>query len=450
MAKQKKETLQIVELRVENVMGLRAVEIHPESGKPIVLGGANGAGKSSILNSIVFAVGGEKNIPAKPIRDGEKDAEAMIDFGRFVVRRKMTAKGRYLEVTSKDGARYPSPQKMLDGFLGDAGVDLLDLLGKKPKDLATLIARARGVEDALNENAEMRNEIAAERHDAKKERDALKARIDAIVLPEIDPYPTAAIDVDALGEELANALQYDAQMSKLEQARSDLDIERERMDDHHRQKMDEIGDRITQLREQIKALEEEQTIREQQHKEEIDAHDEKTFAADRELSERAKKEFRPIATIREEIQSASTVNAAIEAAKRKTELETELSGNARYIARCEKRIEETDATRGEIIESMDIGIKGLAIEDNALHVDGIPFDQLSQSERIRVCVALAVKIDPTMRVLLLRDGSLLDDESMGEVIALAKKHRFQLWIERVGTGDEVSIVIHEGKIEEIR
>ena len=90
----------IIKLSAENVMGVKAVEISPD-GAVIVIGGKNGQGKSSVLNSIMMALGGKKAIPRKPIRDGEKKAEIMVELDEVNVYLRFTNDGKpYLRVTS--------------------------------------------------------------------------------------------------------------------------------------------------------------------------------------------------------------------------------------------------------------------------------------------------------------------------------------------------------------
>ncbi len=87
------EPLKIIELRVENVMGLKAAALRPD-GTHVIVGGKNMAGKSSLLNSIMFALGGEDAIPPKPVREGETTAKVTLDLGPFTVQRHWTESGR--------------------------------------------------------------------------------------------------------------------------------------------------------------------------------------------------------------------------------------------------------------------------------------------------------------------------------------------------------------------
>ena len=80
--------------------------------------------------------------------------------------------------------------------------------------------------------------------------------------------------------------------------------------------------------------------------------------------------------------------------------------------------------------------------------NGLPFSQASTAEQLRVSVAIGLALNPQLRVLLIRDGSLLDDDSMKMVAKMAAKADAQVWIERVEIDGQVSVVIEDGAIKD--
>ena len=70
------------------------------------------------------------------------------------------------------------------------------------------------------------------------------------------------------------------------------------------------------------------------------------------------------------------------------------------------------------------------------------------SARLRVGIALAMKSNPRLRVLRIRDGSLLDDASMATVAEMAEANDFQVWIERVDTSGRVGFVVEDGSVRD--
>ena len=110
-----KHGLKIVKLQIENVQKIKAVEITPESNV-IEVTGKNGAGKTSILDSIMMALGGEKVIPEKPIREGTRKGKVIVDLEKFKITRSFTPSGGTIKVESAEGAAFKSPQSLLNSF----------------------------------------------------------------------------------------------------------------------------------------------------------------------------------------------------------------------------------------------------------------------------------------------------------------------------------------------
>ena len=91
-------------------------------------------------------------------------------------------------------------------------------------------------------------------------------------------------------------------------------------------------------------------------------------------------------------------------------------------------------------------VVGLGFNDNGVTFNGVPFSQASSAEQLRVSVAMGLALNPTLRVVLIRDGSLLDDDSLAMVATMAAEKDSQVWIERVGHGEETSVVIEDGAV----
>src|SRR5512138_480602 len=115
----------ITKLEVTNFKRIRAIEIEP-SGAIVQVRGRNGAGKSSCLDAIAAALGGEKLAPAEPIRRGTDCAVIRVELDDgTVVERRWTASGSTLKLMSKEGAKFDKPQKRLDDLIGRLSFDPL-------------------------------------------------------------------------------------------------------------------------------------------------------------------------------------------------------------------------------------------------------------------------------------------------------------------------------------
>ena len=111
-------------------------------------------------------------------------------------------------------------------------------------------------------------------------------------------------------------------------------------------------------------------------------------------------------------------------------------------------IEQIDEARVNALAAAEFPVPGLSIgEDGSCLYNGIPFDQVSDAERLTISVAIAMASNPKLRVIRIRDGSLLDDDAMARLAAMADKNDYQIWIERVDGSGTVGFVIEDGHIK---
>jgi hypothetical protein len=110
-------------------------------------------------------------------------------------------------------------------------------------------------------------------------------------------------------------------------------------------------------------------------------------------------------------------------------------------------MEDRARTRSEAIAAAKLPVEGLTLGEGEVLVDGLPFAQAAASKKIRISVALAMALNPRIRVLRIMDGSLLDSDAMKVVADMAKEHDFQVWIERVDDRSPSAIVIEDGHVK---
>ena len=108
-------------------------------------------------------------------------------------------------------------------------------------------------------------------------------------------------------------------------------------------------------------------------------------------------------------------------------------------------IEAIDAEKAAMLAAATFPVDGLGFgADGGVTFQGVPLAQASGAERIRVSMAVALAANPEIRVVLIRDASLLDEDSMAAVVAMAEAADAQVWLERVGTADPGAVVIVDG------
>ena len=428
--------MKIISLKSENIKRLVAVEITP-TGNLVEITGANGAGKTSVLDSIWWALGGTKPHQSRPIRDGETEAKIRLDLGEVVVRRefKQRKEGRVttsLVVENADGSRFPSPQSMID--------QLLDSLSFDPLAFARMTAK--GQYDVLRSfvsGVDFEAEATAHKSDYERRRDhnrnaaAARARSTGIVVPDAPDL----IDLDALNGRMAAAERDNDRIRETQRAYQQQAYELE----GSKQNLVSAEDEVSRLSGMLAEA--------QKERDEIKVGHERKAAT---LAETPEPEpTADIAPLREEIMDASRSNRlahdAIARAERKAECESEAKGEEAASADLTTRIDDRKTRIANAIESADMPVDGLGLADEMVLLDDLPFEQASDSKQLLTSLAIAAKLAGKLRVGRIRHGNDLDDERMGFLRQWADDNDFQVWIERVDTSGKVGIVIEDGRVK---
>ena len=92
-------------------------------------------------------------------------------------------------------------------------------------------------------------------------------------------------------------------------------------------------------------------------------------------------------------------------------------------------------------------IDGLSFDSDGVYFKGVPFSQASSAEKLRVSVAMGIAMNPELKVLLIRDGSLLDQKNLKLIAGMANDSGHQVWVERVGSGEECQVIIEDGYVQ---
>jgi hypothetical protein len=426
-------------LQVENYKRIKFVEIKPDGGI-VTIGGKNDQGKSSLLDAMYTAIKGRSANAPVPVRAGEEKATIRLDLGELIITRTFIVKeGKpytdTLKVERANGDRPGNPQAILDALLGEIGFDPFEWAQKKPKDQVARILEMVPLSVDLDELAEQDTSDTANRRDVNREIAALQGQLQGIPKEDV---PADAPDREALTTRLAEA---SATNTAIERERSNREARRIQIDGAIGRR-DEKRVEASQLRDRAAALDTE-----------ADELNTKITAAETELT--ALPELgEPVdpSAIQTELRNADTVLAAIDRQARRAKVETDLAAKEAesrgftdaLAARAKKR---TDAL---VKAPMPIKGLGISISDKGepfLTWQGLPFDkdQISTAVQLKVSTAIGMAANPTLRVLSIKDGSLLDEDSMTMLAEMADTEDFQLFVEVVGTGG-VGIIMEDGAV----
>lgn len=415
--------MKIVSLRAENVKRLRAVEITPD-GDLVVIAGRNGQGKSSVLDSIWMALAGAAGSKetTRPIRDGEEKASVELDLGDLRVTRRWTKAGTTLEVSSADGARYPSPQRMLDSLIGRLTFDPLAFAQDDPRGQRSTLLEVLELPFDPDELSRRRSTAFEERTNVNRDGKAVAARLAALE-PVPDDTPDEELSAFAIAQELEEARETQRRVTELDAA------------------VDAAGEEIHELEERVRELEEELAAARAKVDEERAAGVD--LAADLARAQEDAVDPTPIA---ERLASVEETNALVRRKHDRARLEAELEELRGKSQALTDRLAAIDAERDAGIAAAKMPLDGLSFDDEGVLWQGVPFSQASSAEQLRASVAVAMALNPSIRVLRIADGSLLDSSNLELVASMAAEHDFQVWLERVDETGKVGVVIEDGRV----
>lgn len=411
----------IIKLEAKNIQRLKAVEVNPK-GDLIGVGGNNGQGKSSLLNSITAALGGRKSELTMPIRMGEKEGEVICTLDDMIVTRKFTTKGDYLKVTSIDGkSSFSSPQAMLDKMHGELTFDPIAFANMEPKRQLETLKKLVGLDFSGLEKK--RKELFDERTIVNREVKALESQINTI---QVVDCPDKEVSVSELMVELDRRIEINKQYDEL------VDTFERSGEDYH-----DTVNQIESKRSEIKELE---SLAQKQSKE-INALGKTVDEFKQENTQE----------IREQIQNAESINQKIREKQKRTQLENQWKTKEKLSSDLSTSIVNIDHEKANQLSNTKFPIDGLGFDDNGVTFKNdqdqiVPFHQASSAEKLRVSVAMGIAMNPKLKVLLIRDGSLLDESNLQLISDMASTSGHQIWLERVGKGKECQIIIEDGSV----
>ena len=472
-----RKPMHIVRLEASNIKKLKAIEILP-NGRVVTISGKNGAGKSSVLDSITFALGGKDKVCERPIRDGQSKAHVVCELSDLIVTRKFTAAGgSTLTVTTRDGSPVKSPQQVLDSLCASVAFDPWSFVTMDRHEQLETLKKLVGLDfTALDAKKKKAYE---ERTSVNREATVLKAKLAGYKLDPAAPKEeirvadllTKLTEIDAKASTEVGSIRRERSTyidsAREINAKNDCVVGRlhnlERVNASLTEDMSRLGAEILDLqnelnkkREAYKAMKEEaeQAARDMAAvKAEVDTLpwmdlskiDSKFAAQEEEVSKRTAELKAPI---QQQIASADETNKRVATNARYHELRKELQAVESKADALTQEIEKCDSDKRDQLAAAKFPLPNISFDETGVLLDGVPFSQGSQAEQIRAAVAIGMALNPTIRVFLIRDASLMDEDSMKLMAELAEQYDAQVWEEVVNSNAPGSIVIEDGAVKD--
>lgn len=476
------KVMKVKHFTMQNVKGVNLFDYDFPLSGTTVLGGKNNQGKTSVLNGMQYAIGGEAYRPSNYHKDdtiGESFLQMVFSNGIVAQRIGDSAD---LKVFDENGK--VSRQKLLDQFITKFALDLPKFLNGSDKDRAEILLKALHLEDEVNK---LEDAIASEYEertiigrirDQKKKAGKEMPFHEGVPDEEISPSDILSrmqevnvrnAKIQAAKQELdkhnADLVRLVETGEKIESAIAKVDGETkllcEKVDEDCKAKIASIEEQILKLQEGIKAA----TNFAISHKEQIM----KSAEVNKSALERQKEENdKAVEDLSDKIAAAETqdftledtsvFNRELDAIEETNVKIRENIARAKVLKEADEQalkydektavIEDLRKQKDALLQGAGLPYPGLSVENKVVTLNGKAWDCMSESMKIRVGCAIVMRINPSCKFMFVDKLEQLDSDSLAELDQFAKDHDIQIIGTRVTTDpDDCTLIIKNGYIE---
>ena len=410
--------IKINKLEIENVKRVKAVKFEPTANGITVIGGDNGQGKTSVLDSIAWALGGNKFRPSQPTREGSvipPNLHIVMSNG-LVVERK--GKNSDLKVIDPDGNK--AGQQLLDSFVEELALNLPKFMQQSNKEKANTLLQIIGVGEQL---------VALE----KEEQDAYNRR-------------HAIGQIADQKEKFAKEQEYYPDAPKELVSASDLIKQQQEIlakNGENQKKRENLAS--------IQKLHEEAVNRVEMLKRELSNAENELAKVIGDLATASKSAKNLIDESTEELEKSITevdeINRKVRANLDKDKAEEDARGYREEYDELTTEITEIRKRKTALLDNADLPLEGLSVEDGDLIYNGFKWDNMSGSEQLKVATAIVRKLNPNCGFVLIDKLEQMDVTTLNAFGEWLESEGLQAIATRVSTGDECSIIIEDGYVK---
>lgn len=402
------ERIKINKLEIENVKRIKAVKVEPTASGLTVIGGKNNQGKTSVLDSIAWALGGEKYRPSMAQREGSVIPPTLhiVMSNGLVVERK--GKNSSLKVTDPSGQK--GGQQLLNEFVEQLALDLPKFMESSNKEKARTLLRIIGVGDQLEVLDRREKELYNNRLAIGQIADRKKKFAD-----EQPYYPDAP-------KELVSPTELIKQQQDILARNGENQRKRENL---HRleQEYQKINEQMEELLKKQKQVQDDLAVA-------------RTSAKDLQDGSTAELE--------ESIANIEEINRKVRANMDKDKAEEDARDYKDQYNTLTIEIDKTRQEKTDLLQSAELPLPELSVKDGELVYKGQQWDNMSGSDRLKVSTAIVRKLNPKCGFVLLDKLEQMDTDTLNEFGQWLEQEGLQAIATRVSTGDECSIIIEDG------
>lgn len=410
-------SLKINKLEIENVKRIKAVKVEPTQNGLTIIGGRNNQGKTSVLDSLAWALGGERYKPSQATREGSMvppNLHVVLSNG-IVVERK--GKNSTLKVTDPDGKK--AGQQLLNEFIEQLALDLPRFMESSSQEKARTLLQIIGVGDRLftleKEEKELYNErLTIGRIADQKEKFAKEQ-------PYYPNIPKDLISVSDLIKQQQDILAKNGENQRKRERAGQI-----------QEQVNKMAADIARMREELQKKGKEFEVLKN------DMYIALTSAKDLQDESTAELEAN-IANIEE-------INRKVRANLDKEKAEDDAKYYRNQYADLTKKIDDTRDEKTKLLDTAELPLPELSVREGELIYKGQKWDNMSGSDRLKVSTAIVRKLNPNCGFVLLDKLEQMDMETLQEFGQWLEAEGLQAIATRVSTGDECSIIIEDGYV----
>ena len=413
-------SVKINQLEIENVKRIKAVAISPSENGLTVIGGNNNQGKTSVLDTICWALGGERYRPGNAVREGSTippRIKLTLSNGLIVER---SGKNSALKVTDPSGRK--SGQQLLNEFVEELALNLPKFMQATAREKANTLLQIIGVGDQLARLELEETSLYNRRHAIGQERDR-KAKY-AEALPVYSGVPEEPLSISELIRQQQDILSRNGENQRKRQRADQI------REAYNRQigLVNALKDQLMEAKRKMNELENDLTTA---NKDAMDLVDESTEEIENSIAE------------------YETINRKVQANNDREKAEQDAQAYREQYDRLTDQIEQIRKSKYDLLHSKPLPLPELSVEDGELTYQGRKWDCMSGSDQLRVATAIVRALNPRCGFVLLDKLEQMDLNTLNEFGAWLVQEGLQGIATRVSTGSECSIIIEDGYVTDM-
>ena len=407
--------MKINKLEIENVKRVKAVKAEFTPNGLTVIGGNNNQGKTSILDAIAWALGGNKYKPSQAQRQGSvtpPHLHVVMNNGLIVER---SGKNSTLKVIDPNGKK--GGQQLLNDFVEELAINLPKFMESTSKEKANTLLQIIGVGPKLQELEMKEGELYNERRTIGQIADQKKKFAE-----EQTYYPDAPHELISI-KELVNEQQDILARNGENQRKRDNLSNLEKQHTFQARKVSQLMEELEKEQTKLAELTEDVNVAKKSVSE---LKDESTEELERNLAE------------------IDEINRKVRANLDKDKAEEDANQYKDKYQKLTKDIEAVRKEKSDLLNSADLPLPELSVDNGELIYKGQKWDNMSGSDQLKVSTAIVRKLKPNCGFILLDKLEQMDMQTLEEFNHWLEQEQLQGIATRVSTGDECSIIIEDG------